>query len=1103
MIKLGLLVQSQNNYLGIGKVNEISDTDAIIEYFCSIGQRLQKTLPLSSLSQVRLEPQARCYIKSGTEDKWIIGRIFIWDEDTEMYQIDLPDKKTAIATEEEIYVRCNLPNTDPIETLAMKGHETPYFHDKRLAFVKSLIQQRAVSRGMTGLISANINLYPHQVEVVRRVLEDPIQRYLLADEVGLGKTIEAGAILRQFLLDEPKKGAVVVVPQYLLKQWQLELENKFYISHFPKRVAVLAVENIHKVNPKAKIGCLILDEAHHIAAMATSKDATVRQRFETCKQLAHKSDRLLLLSATPVLNHEQDFLAMLHLLDPTTYKLNDLAGFRAKVESRQEIGKLLLSFKEDAEPLVIKNNLQQLRNLFAEDKYLLKLADDLENCLQANSPEQEQIVQGIRVHVSDTYRLHRRMLRNRRAAVEDVIFDRNFTPKEEYDLDERSPDIHELINQWRTTAPDEQQYQRIFLLLFLASGTWLSILEQVISARLTGKPDAKLIQEFKEDDLRILTTTAKFSGEEEILQSLIKIIRQRQEDGERTENLRRVLLNQLGVYFKIPANVRKNQNEFLTRIQQRVRRPITGDILPKFIVFTNFVQSCAEIVRYLSDSFGVETVASHQLGESPDKIEEGLNRFKNNPNCFILVCDRSGEEGRNLQFADWLIHFDLPWSPNQLEQRIGRLDRIGSKIGIQSCALIGPYLEDSPHNAWYQVLKDGFGIFQQSIASLQFYVHEKLSELETVLFQSSAAGLLEMISPIQKQIEAEIAKISEQNALDEIDATDEIATQYFQDLDNYDACHLEIKRAIEGWICDALGFRAVNNPDSSEMRRYQPSTRTLVPINELKTRFADSHLDQFGTYNRRVANQNSGIKLFRVGEGFVESLLNYINWDDRGEAFAMWRTDSSWDSKEGMEWFGFQCNYVVETNLKIAKQVLIDYKLDNSQFQILQRRVDALFPPIIETIYIDGRKEQIQVVEDKVLLNILQRPYKDKNSNQQRDYNLAKERLGIIDDFVNPSKWQNFCYEVRKTSLALLANRPDFVELCESCAKVAEKKLGNRVEQLHLRLNQQTLDHALAEELKIESALNTAILEGIRQPQIKLDSVGFIVVSGRSLMQFE
>ncbi len=1099
MIKLGLLVQSQNNYLGIGKVIEISETNAIVEYFCSLGQRLEKTLPLSSLSQVRLEPQARCYIKSETQDKWIIGRIFAWDEDTEEYQVDLPDKKTAIVTEEEIYVRCNLPNTDPIETLAMKGHETPYFHEKRLAFVKSLIQQRAVSRGMTGLISANINLYPHQVEVVRRVLEDPIQRYILADEVGLGKTIEAGTILRQFLLDEPKKGAVVIVPQYLLQQWRTELENKFYISHFPKRVAVLTVEDIHKINLKARIGCLILDEAHHIAAMATSKDAAVRQRFETCKQLAHKSDRLLLLSANPVVNHEQDFLAMLHLLDPTIYKFDDLAGFRAQVASRQQIGKVLLALREDAKPVVLKKNLQELRNLFPEDKYLLNLADDLETCLQGNSPEKNQIVQAIRSHISDTYRLYRRMLRNRRAAVEDVIFDRNFTPKEEYDLDERSLDIHELINQWRSVAPKEKQYQRIFLLLFLAAGTWLGILEQVITTRLTGKPHAKLIQEFQEDDIRRLTTTPKFSGEEEIFQSILKVIRQPVEDGERKENLRTVILNQLGTYFKIPPNVRRNQKEFLTRIQQRIRRPIADDIFPKFIIFTSFAQSCAEVVRYLADTFGVETVVSHQFGESPDKVESGLNRFKNNPNCFILVCDRSGEEGRNLQFADWLIHFDLPWSPNQLEQRIGRLDRIGSKIGVQSCALIGPYLEDSPHNAWYQVLKEGFGIFQQSIASFQFYVDEKLPELEAALFQSGATGLLQMIEPIKAQIQAEIVKISELNALDEIDASDEIATEYFQDLDNYDARHLEMKRAIEGWICDALGFKPMTNPDSSEIKRYQPITRTLVPINELKTRFADSYLDKYGTYNRRIANQNSDAKLLRIGEGFVEALLNYIDWDDRGQAFAMWRTDTSWDAKEGKEWFGFQYNYIVEANLKIGKQVLIENKLDNSQFKILQRRVDALFPPIMETIYLDGRQEPISVVEDQVLLNILQRPYKDKNNNQGRDYNLAKERLEIIDNFVEPSKWQNYCYQVRNAFLALLSNRPDFLELCEKRGFVAEKKLGNRVEQLRLLLNQQTGDQALAQELKIETALSAAILEGIRQPQIKLDSVGFIIVSGRSL----
>ncbi|MCC3431107.1 MAG: hypothetical protein JGK08_14030 [Microcoleus sp. PH2017_04_SCI_O_A] len=271
MMKLGLLVRSQNlsaekspnNDLGIGKVTELSYSTATVEYFCSIGQRLEKILPLTSLSRVRLPPQTRCYIQPENQDTWIIGRIFDWDEDKSLYRIDLPDKKIALVAEQEIYVRCNLPIDDPIETLAMKGQETPYFHDRRLAFVRCLIQQGAVSRGMTGLISANIDLYPHQVEVVRRVLEDPIQRYLLADEVGLGKTIEAGAILRQYLLDEPQGRAVVIVPQYLREQWLQELENKFYLSdflsEFADRVQVLAVEDVDRVSPNAALGFLILD----------------------------------------------------------------------------------------------------------------------------------------------------------------------------------------------------------------------------------------------------------------------------------------------------------------------------------------------------------------------------------------------------------------------------------------------------------------------------------------------------------------------------------------------------------------------------------------------------------------------------------------------------------------------------------------------------------------------------------------------------------------------------------------------------------------------------------------------------------------------------
>jgi ATP-dependent helicase HepA len=150
----------------------------------------------------------------------------------------------------------------------------------------------------------------------------------------------------------------------------------------------------------------------------------------------------------------------------------------------------------------------------------------------------------------------------------------------------------------------------------------------------------------------------------------------------------------------------------------------------------------------------------------------------------------------------------------------------------------------------------------------------------------------------------------------------------------------------------------------------------------------------------------------------------------------------------------------------------------------------------------------MSVVQDEELLTILQRPYRGKGSAQYRDYNLAKSRLSIIDSFVESNKWQDFCYQAGQTSLELLEQRPDFLKLCEKQATIAEQKLNKRVEQLQLRLNQlveneERSDSELEEEIETETDLIQLIIEGIRHPSIRLDSVGFIVVSGRPPTQSE
>lgn len=1082
-------VSSSENNLEIGKLVETVGDVAVVEYFRSTSERVSRKVSLKSIRPITLHKQTRCYLWSEENQFWQAGRIGGRDELDHTYEVNFPNNRARYVSEREIYVRCNLPIDDPIETLILKSHETPFFHDRRFAFVQCLTRQRSAAHGMTGLLSSSITLYPHQVEVARRVLEDPVQRFLLADEVGLGKTIEAGIVLRQYLLDDSVKRVLVLAPKNLTEQWEHELEEKFHISDFGDRVFIRSTDELVSLGgfkDTNQIGLLIVDEAHHIAAGAHSQDPVLHKRFEACQRLAYHAKGLLLLSATPVLNNEKDFLAMLHLLDPATYSLDDFAAFRERVNRRQDVGRTLLSFREGAAAFVLKASLNRLRVLFPEDEQLHLLLSELEQHFKSteiDSDKQTSLVRTIRTHVSDTYRLHRRMLRNRRESVK--LPNRLDTAraaselKEEYDDDERGLKVHELIDEWRVRASDlglrlrndgdssaerrERELQRIFIMLLRASGTWLGVLEKVLRVRLSAAPASTLATEFSPNDLELLNGSPLFDGEAELLSTMLDTVQQPAADDDRVQLL----------------------VEILRRLQAS---------RSKAVVFTSFESSHEEILRRLKSAYGDLAVASHDAGRLRTEVEVDVERFHDDPNCFVLVSDSSGEEGRNLQFADWIIHFDLPWSPNRLEQRIGRLDRIGRDRSVQTRTLLGPDSEDTLYEVWYRMLKEGLGIFERSIASLQFYIEEKLQAFENTLFQTGATGLLQMIPVVREEIKTEQLKINEQNALDEIDALEEDASQYYTALSKYDEQHEQIRKAYEDWVCAVLDFRCSRDNSEPDLLTYYAKPNTMIPRDLLLSQFAQV-LAVPGTYSRVTSSKRAGVNLYRIGEPFTDSLARYVRWDDRGQAFAIWRHEQGWSSDEGSEWMGFRFNYVVEADLDYASQVLAE---DGLSSQALSRRADALFPPFMETIYLDL---SMQEVGDASLLKVLARPY-SKGSSPTRDYSLDDNRLPILERLIGADMWQVLCREARNSSEMLLRSRHSFRSALERFAARAEKEIARRIDQLRLRSALQVaegVDHnpSLSRDLQVEQSLSHALVNGILNPRLRLDSVGFIVVSGR------
>src|SRR5262249_54030751 len=157
-----------------------------------------------------------------------------------------------------------------------------------------------------------------------RVLQDPAQRYLLADEVGLGKTIEAGIIIRQFVLDDPNGHQIlVVVPPHLVDQWVAELSRRFALDCPSGRtVRVVSFDQVDAALAAGLPRMLVIDEAHQLAALVSAPAGSAgRLRFRRVCEAAVRAERLLLLSATPSLHNDAGFQAMLHLLDPAVYPL--------------------------------------------------------------------------------------------------------------------------------------------------------------------------------------------------------------------------------------------------------------------------------------------------------------------------------------------------------------------------------------------------------------------------------------------------------------------------------------------------------------------------------------------------------------------------------------------------------------------------------------------------------------------------------------------------------------------------------------------------------------------------------------------------------------
>lgn len=219
-------------FSGIAKILRLHSTEkAEIAWFVSPleSEVNRQAAEVCTLVPAKLYEESTVYFRSTESRLWCRGR-YGGPRPGNKHLLIIRSGQDAIVDLAEIFY----PNygqglaMNPAHFLAARSNDAPFFYPLRERFVSAWIKQRAACRSMSSLISSRVAIEPHQIAVVRRILQDQNPKYLLADEVGLGKTIEAGLVIREHVLELNRDARVlVVVPKALEGQWRQELVCRF------------------------------------------------------------------------------------------------------------------------------------------------------------------------------------------------------------------------------------------------------------------------------------------------------------------------------------------------------------------------------------------------------------------------------------------------------------------------------------------------------------------------------------------------------------------------------------------------------------------------------------------------------------------------------------------------------------------------------------------------------------------------------------------------------------------------------------------------------------------------------------------------------------
>jgi ATP-dependent helicase HepA len=1065
---------------GLGRIGKVDGKRVRVDFFESAAELELGSVWLSTSEarRVPLGEQTRVFFQDG-KDRWRAGRVVGGGPD--IYFVRVPNIGDVDIHESQLRVRWDRVPRDPLQVLLSGANETPRYRDVREPVRRLLLAERAATGSATGIMSSGVRIHAHQISAALRIIHDPVQRYLLADEVGMGKTIQAGMVMRQLLIDGSGRYQVgIIVPDPLIAQWEAEIRTKFHLDDFPTTagedpVRIFGHGDVERWAELADVDLLVIDEAHLLTRTQSPKVSPYRELAE----VAHIAPRVLMLSATPFSRGATTHLALLHLLDPQMFRWENRASFERLLESRHALALAVFGLDEEPDahnPGLLELQFDEIRRQIPADEavqFAMKRAMDVYGPpgTAPDDVDMEQLrraVAAVRTHVSETYRLHHRVIRNRRHAVEMQSLDDEglLTP---FEFTGRTrPKVVRLesleasvgataIAEWALRCGaaildhslESAPYGPAFAVLLSRVGGPVSDLCDILDYRISGRncSEALLPIEFEAlDGAPVLDFEA----------DLLDVLRrQRATDG-----------------LEVLA----------AAIARRCQAPTRA------IVFCGRGALAGDLVaRIPVDQGVVKHVHAHVHDQSEAEREAAVGAWLESGG--VLVVDESGDVGRNFQDANLAFHVRMPWNPNMLEQRIGRLDRYGHQRSATQFVVA----DDDPEGiatSWLKVLVNGFAIFDNSISVFQEAVDDLVDDLWIVLLCDGVDEFLTRCGPIKEALKREKRRVNELDALESSYGSQVGGETMAQAIAHYEDDSAGIERAYRNLLEGDEGFRFVGRTSRDGSIRFDRDYREKPLLSErLLQRLMHVADSRSGFFDRWKVNGTHS-RLFRRGNPFVDGIEELLNIDDRGQAVAMWRLNRRWQH-EPLVVFGF--DFVVEATLDPIVKAMAGHGDAES---VARRRVDTAFPPQHQRVWIPVNAES--PVLDPGFAEFLSQPM----NKERGDVNLNLERIPALHN--------------------LLGGEPNLAPLAERCFESARLHVEQVTDVVHasrragqkVSLDTETLiaqsrarAHAAGlvmdtASLDFEIAIGQAIEEAVTAPVVRVSGVSCVVVSAQSWKEY-